>query len=321
MFELESKYTPAVWLRSISVSTSTGEGDAPPNWKHKNLTLFETFDANLFAIDSSTPYLWLPESGCDTFATALNLTYNETIQLYELSNNSTPASLLEWNLTFNFVLSTSSPPFKTLTLTVPYDAFNLQLTYPVPNLNAGKSSSRLNYFPLRKAADPAMYTLGRAFLQEVYMMVDYERNRFSLSQAVFQEDAAAEKNILSITRPEHSIWPAPITTNANSLSTGRKVAIGIGGVTGLILGVLGTYHAFSWCFKVRVAVAKLTGEVCFNSAKWSLTELAAETNPPAELRAGTVITTYELPANHLVELPADAGAVMRAEAPIVNDNK
>ena len=41
----------------------------------------------------------------------------------------------------------------------------------------------MNYSPLRRASNAQQYSLGRAFLQEAYLLVDYEQSNFSVSQA------------------------------------------------------------------------------------------------------------------------------------------
>jgi hypothetical protein len=38
-------------------------------------------------IDSSTPYLWLPKSICEKFATALGLVYDDALNLYTFGGN------------------------------------------------------------------------------------------------------------------------------------------------------------------------------------------------------------------------------------------
>src|ERR1019366_4883174 len=57
-----------------------------------------------------------------------------------------------------------------------------------------KNSSR--YFPLKRAANDSQTTLGRAFLQEAYLIVDYERSNFSLYQRNW--DANSQPNIQTI---------------------------------------------------------------------------------------------------------------------------
>ncbi|KKY19779.1 putative eukaryotic aspartyl protease family protein [Phaeomoniella chlamydospora] len=232
-FSLDANARPVVALNQMLVtstanlSTHTGSG---PNWTSP-LTLSSESDAALFVIDSSTPFLWLPETVCDRFANAFGLFYNETLQLYTYENNVTsPTELGNWNLTFTFTIADTPGSSKSINLTLPFDAFNLQLSSPFPGLNTTKSP--LEYFPLRRAANSTQYTIGRLFLQETYLTVDYERGNFSLAQALFED--ASTSDIAEIARPANSTWPGP---RRSSLSVGAKVGIGVGAVAGFLLFV------------------------------------------------------------------------------------
>ena len=228
-FSLSQDYAPIVAINSISVSS--GADSLPSNWDSNPQTLLGLSEADLFTIDSSTPFLWLPEQACNAFANALNLTYDDTLQLYLFStdNSSSPDALNAWNLTFTVTLSNVPGSSNQIELTLPYAAFNLQLTYPFPNLAANVNSPPTNYFPLRKAANTTQYTIGRAFLQETYLTVDYERNNFSISQAVFTLDAVSNVNLLSISRPTGSTFPGP-QGSKSGLSTGSKAGVAIAAV-------------------------------------------------------------------------------------------
>lgn len=137
-------------------------------------------------IDAGVPHMWLPQASCDAFAKAFSLTYNSTLDLY-LVNATAHTALLKQNPTFTFTISsdiTSSSP-NTTTITFPYSAFDLELTTDYPGV-----SNTTRYFPIRRAANYTQYTLGRAFLQQAYLIADYERSTFSVHQALF--DAAPE---------------------------------------------------------------------------------------------------------------------------------
>jgi hypothetical protein len=77
------------------------------------------------------------------------------------------------------------------------------------------------YFPIRRAANDTHYTLGRAFLQDTYVIADYKRTNFSVHQAVFENPMPAQE-ILPIRSP-------PNVTRSNSTTSGssglRKSAI------------------------------------------------------------------------------------------------
>ena len=125
-----------------------------------------------FLIDSSVPDLWLPMSSCQLFEEAFGLTYDPNTDLY-LVNDTTHASLLQLNPTISIKLGVSKFDRPSVDINLPYGAFDLQASSPFhPNAT--------NYFPLRRAANSTQYTLGRTFLQEAHLIVDYERSNFSV---------------------------------------------------------------------------------------------------------------------------------------------
>ncbi|KEF53009.1 uncharacterized protein A1O9_10917 [Exophiala aquamarina CBS 119918] len=306
-FTLRTDYAPVVAINSISVSANPpNDASLPVNWNSNPVSLSDSFQADTFTIDSSTPFLWLPEAICDNFAQALNLTYNDTLQLYLYNNDSSPNDLKSWNLTFTFAIGNLPGSSSNLDLTLPYDAFNLQLSYPFPNLDANFTSPPTSYFPLRKTADPTQYIIGRSFLQETYLVVDYERNNFSLSQAVFTVEAVNNVNLLSITRPENSIWPGPSVSSVTSsaLSTGAKVGIAVGAV---IIALLATAALWYFCIKKKCPVGDEANEhpkkrSLFTrlhlapSPKTSVSELLGDKRHPTEVPADSSATRFEMAA-------------------------
>lgn len=263
--------------------------------------------AGTFTIDSSTPFLWLPEAVCDNFARALNLTYNETLQLYLYTNTSTPETLKSWNLTFTFGLNNSPGDPDDLHLTLPYAAFNLQLSYPFPSLDANFTTPPTNYFPLRKAADRTQYKIGRSFLQETYLTVDYERNSFSLSQAVFTTYAINNVDLIAITPPDSSIWqgsPSVSQHSSSSLSTGAKAGIAVGVI---IVALLLAVAIWYFCVNKKRSGTEKSDENTkkrglFNrihrvlDSKTSVSELLGDKQHPTEVPADASATRYEMAA-------------------------
>jgi hypothetical protein len=314
-FTLSVDYAPVVAINSISVSASPTNGDSlPVNWNSNPVSLSDSSQAATFTIDSSTPFLWLPEAICDNFANALNLTYNDTLQLYLYNNASSPNTLKAWNLTFTFGISNLPGSSDNLELTLPYDAFNLQLSYPFPNLDANFTSPPTNYFPLRKAADSKHFIIGRSFLQETYLTVDYERNNFSLSQAVFTVEAVNNVNLLSITRPEDSIWPGPSVSksSSSSLSTGAIVGIAVGAV---IVALLSAAAIWYFCIKKKPSDTDEGDEntkrrSLFNrlhrapDSKTSVSELLGDKRHPTEVPADSSASRFELSSTVPVEMAA-----------------
>lgn len=101
-------------------------------------------------------------------------------------------------------------------IVIPYLSFDLQATFPLINNSSW-------YFPLKRAANDSQNTLGRAFLQESYLIVDWERNNFSVSQCVFQDPNP--QHLIAI--PPVANTDTPVAPQGGSLSTGAIVAIAV----------------------------------------------------------------------------------------------
>jgi hypothetical protein len=334
-FSLDPSQNPVVSLNQLNVSsTSLPAQINSPKWKDGSLVLLEPADAHLYTIDSSTPFLWLPESICANFEEAFGLEYNDALQLYLL--NATQQQLLESaNLTFNFQLSDLPGSSNTVEIDISYGAFDLSLSYGYSGLNTvfpnmTSSSTPVPYFPLRKAANSSQYTIGRAFLQETYLIVDYERNNFSISRARFSENAIQNQAIVNIDSPSLNSTALPNHTTGG-LTLGVWIGIGIGA---LVIVVLATLLLF-YCIvikprKHREAVSRLgsnEGGGLGNAAEVGtedLKEMPTDMPKPAELPA-VVNPCQELPATgfKFVTLPAghDPGKPVELAAEEPNPNR
>ena len=316
-FDMANGFQPVLSINAISVSSNPLTTSATkPNWTQESFALLGSSQAELFTIDSSTPFLWLPEKVCDAFAMALNLTYNDNLQLYLYGNGTDPSTLTDWNLTFTFTLADLPQSSKTVDITLPYDAFNHQLSFPFPALNATVTSPAIDYFPVRKASNNTQYTIGRVFLQESYLAVDYERNNFSVSQAKFANDAVTNVKLTSIKRPPNSIFAGPAQSSVGGLSTGAKVGIGAG-IAILVMTVVGLVIFF--CFRKRRgshrdlsgSLSKKIGFLRRDANGESkpppaeVVELLGNKRQPLEVPADQSTTRFELAGNAPVEMPAE----------------
>jgi hypothetical protein len=213
-------------------------------------SLSATLDNNNFAhtfstsIDSTLPYLWLPRPICDRFEQIFGLTYDGTSGLYLVNSTSRQQNL---NSTINFKLAQSQTANNYSLITFPYAAFDLNASWPIyPN--------GTNYFPIRRAPSN-VYTLGRTFLQEAYLSVDYERHTFSVAQATF--DGTPEE-LVAITSPKGSV------SNSKHLNTGALIGIIIGGIVLLLLLL-----AFAFCLFRRLRNRKGTASLHSSSNETS----------------------------------------------------
>lgn len=172
-------------------------------------------------IDSMIAELWLPAAVCQEFATAFNLTWNEQGQLYLVSSTAHTA-LLAQNPKFTFTLGQAGGGGPTIDIILPYAAFDLNLTAPV----VGNVSQR--YFPLKQAQNSSQYTLGRTFLQEAYIIADYERRNFSVSQSLFPGTSVAQQ-IVAIRSPSDT------SDTKSGLSAGAIAGIAVGIIVILLI--------------------------------------------------------------------------------------
>ena len=112
-------------------------------------------------VDSTVPYFYLPLSVCQEFESAFGIMWDDDVQAY-LVNETLHSQLQAQNATVTFSLGNSSTE-QSVNISLPYAAFDLTASYPLLTNTSG-------YFPLMRATNESQYTLGRAFLQEAYMM-------------------------------------------------------------------------------------------------------------------------------------------------------
>jgi hypothetical protein len=175
----------------------------------------------LAVLDSAVPELWLPHNVCDQIASVLNLTYHDDTGRYTLTDaaHNTMQSL---NGSLEFRIGRDIHVDPAITVNIPYKAFDLQASWPMFNTTT-------RYFPLRKSINRTGYALGRVFLQEAYLVVDWERDEFQLSQAVFS-DPMPEPEIVTI---------QPISNLTDTAGVQQSVSrISSGAIAGTVIGAL-----------------------------------------------------------------------------------
>lgn len=172
-------------------------------------------------IDSTIAEIWLPSDVCDIFAKAFNLRYDNHTGLY-LVDNLLHDTLLAENPSITFSLGQRAITNKTVDITLPYAAFDLEASPPYRTLN-----TTTRYFPIRRGMTEEQFIFGRTFLQEAYLTVDWERQNFSVSQVNWTYGAGA--NIVPIYSNHYAhLLPKPVVPR-KPLSRGAIIGIAIGG--------------------------------------------------------------------------------------------
>ncbi|KAL8638017.1 MAG: hypothetical protein Q9228_004785 [Teloschistes exilis] len=196
-------------------------------------------------VDATVSHIWLPLQACQAFETAFGIEHDAQSDLY-LVNETTHQALVTRNATLVFTIGSDRTSTDVANITLPYASFDLQVTTAYPNV---KNATR--YFPLRRAANDTQYTLGRTFLQEAYLIADYERSQFSINQCRFVEEPTDVRAILPPNTTNRT--DNPISTSRQStggLSRGVIAAIVV--VSTLFLLLLSTALFLLWRKKRRV---------------------------------------------------------------------
>jgi hypothetical protein len=163
--------------RDIVVNINGISTDLKPNTTHPDpMDTGSLLESPIYAfIDSTVAEIWLPLSACKRFEKVFSLVWDHTTQLYLISDTQ-HTDLLNSNPNVTFTLSPAPTGGPTVQISFPYAAFDLTAKPPYRGLQANS-----RYFPLRRALNESQYTLGRTFLQEAYLTVDWERSNFSVS--------------------------------------------------------------------------------------------------------------------------------------------
>jgi hypothetical protein len=147
------------------------------------------------------------------------LTWDSKTELY-LVPEAAHTKLLQANPSVSFLLGNGpEAAFKNITLS--YAAFDLQLSPPVVDQTT-------HYFPIKRAKDASQYLLGRAFLQETYLTVDYHRRKFNLSETLFSSGFGSVipiSDAMISSDPDNNELVS--SRHRNVLTTGAYIGIGI----------------------------------------------------------------------------------------------
>jgi hypothetical protein len=179
-------------------------------------------------IDSTLPYLVLPDNICDRFVQEFGLRFDRDTGLYTVNSTAHDRNLQQ-NATVSFKIGSGPQDSAKFTnIILPYAAFDLQAsvpTYPTPT----------NYFPLKKSSN-GIFVLGRTFLQEAYIIVDYERGNFTVAPAYFADPLPKEELV--------SIWNTTYvlpTTAPPNVGGGGRDGLSAGAIAGTVVGIVSAF--------------------------------------------------------------------------------
>ncbi|CAM1511228.1 Fc.00g087410.m01.CDS01 [Cosmosporella sp. VM-42] len=235
-------------VRGIEVTT--GGQDRPETWDSGTQILSSWNNSFNALIDSTTPFLWLPDDVCDNFAEALNLTYNSTFELYTTNNqyNDFP----EFSFTFSLSSFDNTDDFGgaldvpgTVNITIPSEALVNLLEYPFMNEAIAYGAPAVPYFALRKTYNSSTFIIGRSFLQESYLITKYDEGLFSIHQALFPNTPASGADLTAIKQPDNGPYPGPPAGNSE-LSKGAMAGIAVGVIAAFTIVVIGIF-----CYRRR----------------------------------------------------------------------
>jgi hypothetical protein len=126
-------------------------------------------------LDPCSPYITLPKSTCDSIASHLPVSYNESLGLYIWDTSSPRYSRIVSSASaLSFTLMGKSNT-DTLTIHVPFRHLNLTLSPPFVD-------EPTPYLPCFTGGIGA-YVLGRAFFQDAFLGANWEKNKIWLAQA------------------------------------------------------------------------------------------------------------------------------------------
>ena len=182
------------------------------------------------AIDSTVPFIYLPTDACRAFEKAFNLIWNPDFELYLIDENQ-HNDLLSKSPSLTFTVGSGSGS-DDIDVLMPYAAFDINASYPLVNSTRAPFLNNSRYFPLRQAQNDTQYLLGRTFLQEAYLIADYERRNFTISARNFNDQSSLSGNELVTI---HSV------DYVKNYGTSTGLALRGGAIAGIVVGIAGAF--------------------------------------------------------------------------------
>jgi hypothetical protein len=250
-------------------------------------------------LDSTVPHIWLPNSTCALFESAFGLVWNETLNLY-LLNDTQHQALEAQNPTITLTVSPVGS-YSTVDISLPYSAFDLTSSAPI-------TPTATRYFPLRRANNESQYLIGRTFFQEAYIIADFERNNFSVSQCNWTSNQV--QKIVTILPPSNTTEVA--TKDDKKISKSVISGIAAGGAALIIISCVLLEFCYLKPRRKKKAVAELEATGTMNPTKDPdvlKPELYGSTINPTDTKFEVDANKYDPPVeigghNPIFELPA-----------------
>jgi len=243
-------------------------------------------------IDSTVAELWLPEPVCSAFEDAFGLQYDNFTGLYLVDDNLHKRLLAE-NPSVSFFLGQKYSTNATINITFPYSAFDLQASPPYKGLQ-----NVTNYFPIRRATKENQFVLGRTFLQESYLTVDWERQNFSISACNWGSDLS-QKQIVPIISPQYT----GERNKSSSLATGAIIGIALGAGFAVVIMAVGAFFFFRRRRQQRKKLERIDAQYAAQAAATKESSSEKVEEHQAAAKTGDEGTTNVFPK---AELPADS---------------
>lgn len=253
---------------------------------------------NLTLLLSSTDITRFPLNLCRMFEKAFGLTWNETISYYTVNDSSHETNLRE-NKSVTFTVSGGK---QGMDITFPYQAFDMQLSYPlIEELNTS-----IRYFPIRRTLHQEIYMLGRAFLQGLYIIRDYQRANFSIFEAAFGGNSRVTPILAIESEGNLGNNTTAIPQTTHRLSSGAYAGIGVGSAVAISLLAAAV---LAWRRRSRtltssetqatIQKAELHGEGKPHLEAMSSSRLEMETSEPGHEMRGSQTVPFEMQGSEL----------------------